>query len=108
MHTLALDAQGLYNNMSGQQMGITSGSCMQMRSLCWLLQQLSGCVFPQWRFSVNSSPVVLCAGESLKGLVVEGVAGGSPVPFLGHSQLVMFLYLKGHEPPPFQELRTVF
>ena len=27
---------------------------------------------------------------------MEGVAGGDPVPFLGHSQLVTFFYIKGH------------
>ena len=46
MPTLALDAQGLCSNVSGQQVGILSGSCMQRRSLCWLLQQLIGCVSP--------------------------------------------------------------
>ena len=39
---------------------------------------------------------VLCAGDSLQGSVMEGVAGGDPVPFLGHSQLVTFFYIKGH------------
>ena len=43
---------------------------------------------------------VLCAGDSLKRLVVEGIAGRDPVPFLDHSQLVTFLYIKGHKPPP--------
>ena len=63
---------------------------MQRRSVCWLLQQLTG---------FDSPSDVLCelyfrilwAGDCLKRLVVEGVAGGNPVPFLGHSQLATFL-----------------
>ena len=35
---------------------------------------------------------VLCTGNSLKGLAVEGVAGGDPIPFHGDGQLVTFLY----------------
>ena len=30
---------------------------------------------------------VLCDGDSLEGLVVEGVAGKDPVPFFGHSHI---------------------
>ena len=38
---------------------------------------------------------------------MEGVAGGDPVPFLGDSQLVTFLYVivKGHQPPPWVAVR---
>ena len=50
---------------------------------------------------------VHCAGESLENLVVEGVAGVDPVPFLDRSQLVTFHYVKGHYPPPFWELHRV-
>ena len=49
--------------------------------------------FPHWKFSVTLS---LCTNDSLKGLVVEGVAGGDPVLFLGHSLLMTFLCVKGH------------
>ena len=54
--TLALDAQGLWSNVSGQQVGIFSGSCMQRRSLCWLLQTVNWMYFPQREVSVNSTP----------------------------------------------------
>ena len=46
MYFLALDALGLCSNVSGQQMGILSGSRMQRRLPCWLLQQYRGCVSP--------------------------------------------------------------
>lgn len=53
MPTPAEDAQGHCSNVSGQQFGIPSGSCMQSHSFCLLLQQLTGCVTP---ISVNSTP----------------------------------------------------
>ena len=34
-------------------------------------------------------------------MVVEGITAWDPVPFLGDSQLVSFLYVRGHQPPPF-------
>ena len=40
---------------------------------------------------------VLCTGNYCKSSEVEGVAGGDPVPFLGKSQLVTYLYIKGHK-----------
>ena len=46
--------------------------------------------FPQWRFSVNSTPRYFSLA-ALKGLVVEGVADGDLVSFLGHSELSTFL-----------------
>ena len=42
MFTLALDAKGLCSNVSGQQLGIPSGSCVRRGSFCWLLLQLIG------------------------------------------------------------------
>ena len=46
--------------------------------------------------------MVLCAGNSVRGLVVEGVAGGDHGPFLGDtgSQLVTSLYIKQHQALP--------
>ena len=46
--------------------------------------------------------MVLCAGNSVRGLVFEGVAGGDHGPFLGDtgSQLVTFLYIKQHQALP--------
>ena len=75
MHILALDAQCLCSNVSGQQSGIPSDSCMQRHSFCWLLQQLAGCVPPQSKVSVNST-LRYYALVTLKGLVVEGVLVG--------------------------------
>ena len=53
---------------------------MHRRSLFWLLQQLTGGVSPS-----GGSLSALLRGTlrwySLKGLVVEGVAGVDPVPF---------------------------
>ena len=63
-------------------------------------------VFPPKEVLCQLYSRVLCAGNFLKGLVVEGVAVGNRVPFLGHSQLVTFLYVKAHEPPPFPGLQS--
>ena len=53
-------------------------------------------VFPPVEVLSQLYSKVLCTGDSLNGLVVEGVAGGDPVHFLG--QLMKFFYAKakGH------------
>ena len=62
--------------MSGQQLfGVPSGSCMQSRSLCWLLQWLTRRAFP----SECSLSVVVQV--TLEVLFLAVVAGGDPVPF---------------------------
>ena len=89
MPTLALDAQGLCSNVTGQQVGFPSGFCVQRRPLCWFLQQLAACVSLS-----EGSLSTLFQGtlrNSFMGWVVKGVAGRDPVAFLGHSQLVTVL-----------------
>ena len=101
------------SNLSGQQMGSggwTSGSCIQKskspNSLAFAAANwICFTIVKPLKVFCQLYPEVLCAGDSLKGLVVEGVASGDPVPFLGHSQLVTSLYIKGHLPPPFPGLQ---
>ena len=103
MHTLVLDTQGFCSNVSGQH--IPSGSyIMQWRSLCWLSQQLTGCVPPSGGFLSTLLQGTL-HWQLFQGFGCGDVAGGDPVPFLGHSQFVTFLYVKGHQPPPLPGLQ---
>ena len=81
MHSVALDTHGLCSNVSGQLLGSLSSFCTQKLSLHWLLQQLTWCVFPVEVLCQLCSKILI-GGDSLNGLVVEGVAGWDPVPFL--------------------------
>ena len=84
MHTLAWVAQALCKSVSGQLFGILKAPlcwdthCVPLDVLCHLYSKR------------------LCIGDFHKGLVMEGVAGGDHVPFLGHSQLMTFLHVKGY------------
>ena len=48
-------------------------------------------MFPPFEVLCQLNSKAISSGNSLKGLAVEDLAGGDPVPFLGHSQLMTFL-----------------
>ena len=51
--------------------------------------------FPQWRFFVNSTPSVLCAGDFVKGLDVECVTWwGDLVTLLDDGHVVTILSIE--------------
>ena len=88
MHALALVARGLCSNVSGQQLGTL------FRFLYTEALTLSAFAAVYWVCFPTPNPHVevlcqlcfeiLCAGDTPKGLVVEGIAGGNPVPLLEH------------------------
>ena len=92
--SLALVAQGLCSNVSGQQVDIPSGSYMQRHSLCWLLQQLTVCVSRSGD-SLSTLLQGILRWQLFQGFGCGGSSWKDPVPFLSHSQLVTFFYVKG-------------
>ena len=79
--------------------GWTSGSCIQKskspNSLAFAAANwICFTIVKPLKVFCQLYPEVLCAGDSLKGLVVEEVAGGDLVPiFSSDSQLVAFLFV---------------
>ena len=70
MHTLGLDAQDLYSNVSGQ---------LLYANVLTILAFAAVDLIPPVEDLCQLYSKVLCAGNSL---VVEGIADGDPVPFL--------------------------
>ena len=62
-------------------------------------------VFPPVEVLCQLYSSVLCHGDRLNGLAVEDVAGVDPVTFVGHSQSVTFLYVRGCYSPSFPQLQ---